>query len=110
MNYEIRLNNSMKELIKKQQNHTCYFCKSKNKFMMTIDHLTPTCRGGTNELKNLVCCCKVCNHMKKDMDSKEFKAYLKSINTLYDLGKYELKINQIYENCNVRRNKTNENN
>lgn len=34
--------------------------------MLTIDHVRPRSKGGTNELSNLVVACRACNHQKGD--------------------------------------------
>lgn len=33
----------------------------------TVDHIIPLAKGGTNELHNLQCACKVCNLIKQDI-------------------------------------------
>jgi 5-methylcytosine-specific restriction endonuclease McrA len=33
---------------------------------ITVDHVIPTSKGGSNELENLVTCCQLCNTKKKD--------------------------------------------
>jgi len=51
---------------------------------MTIDHVVPLSKGGSNKLENLVLCCNRCNHKKNDiLPSYQFIAFinkLKSIN------------------------------
>ena len=43
----------------------CYFCKTLITLAeMTIDHLIPKSKGGTNHISNLVPCCKPCNQKK----------------------------------------------
>lgn len=48
----------------------CTYCGVKLRPFSTfsIDHVTPVSRGGTNDLTNLVACCKSCNSIKGDRD------------------------------------------
>lgn len=59
--------------------NTCYYC-GKPIFKLgkekTIDHKIPTSKGGTNELDNLVVCCRHCNFTKGDMTEKEYFEYM----------------------------------
>lgn len=42
----------------------------------SIDHITPVSRGGTNDLFNLVACCKSCNSIKGDRDVEYLRSRL----------------------------------
>ena len=42
----------------------CIFCKTTKN--LTIDHIIPLSRGGTNALKNIQILCKTCNEKKGD--------------------------------------------
>ena len=47
-----------------RDNHTCQYCgRSSN---LTIDHVIPTSKGGTDEWENVVTCCIRCNNRKGD--------------------------------------------
>ena len=47
--------------------YTCQYCYKKfNKDNLSIDHIVPKSRGGTNNWKNVVTCCKQCNMQKGD--------------------------------------------
>ena len=35
------------------------------------DHLVPRCAGGSDEIDNLVCCCRVCNWVKRRFDPRK---------------------------------------
>lgn len=39
---------------------------------MTLDHVVPRSRGGTNRLKNLVLACATCNHRKGSLTVLEY--------------------------------------
>lgn len=45
--------------------YRCAYCGASNA-PLTIDHIVPRVRGGTNEWENLVCCCTHCNNLKGD--------------------------------------------
>ena len=42
------------------------YCGSKDN--LTIDHVIPRCKGGTDFSKNVVCCCHNCNQDKSHTD------------------------------------------
>lgn len=43
----------------------CFYCGCElNDSNRTIDHIVPINKGGTNDIKNLVCCCHDCNQVK----------------------------------------------
>lgn len=37
-----------------------------------LDHLTPQCKGGSNDARNLVTTCRSCNSSRKDRPWREF--------------------------------------
>ena len=50
----------------RRDGHKCTYCKKGLKESdMTIDHLVPISRGGTDEIHNLVIACAHCNHAVK---------------------------------------------
>ena len=46
---------------------------------MTIDHITPLSRGGTNDIKNLQLACKRCNSMKSNMTMDDMMGQISEI-------------------------------
>ena len=46
----------------------CYCQKAKS---VTVDHVIPRSKGGSNDLSNLVGCCYPCNQKKADMPPQE---------------------------------------
>lgn len=49
----------------KRDNFTCQYCSAKPpKVPLEIDHLTPVCKGGKNNIDNLVTACFDCNRGK----------------------------------------------
>ena len=61
-----------------QSEGRCVYCGRFIPFdEMTIDHIVPLSKGGTNYEKNLQCCCKECNLMKQDLLESVFYRKLK---------------------------------
>lgn len=66
--------NRKREILFKQQNEKCALCGAELQIddytsidnYMTLDHIFPVCRGGSNGLSNLQGLCKDCNFQKKD--------------------------------------------
>jgi len=50
----------------------CLYCNSKIINVLTIDHIVPRDRGGSNNIKNLAFACKQCNSVKSNMLLTEF--------------------------------------
>lgn len=48
--------------IKESWEHKCAYCNSEDN--LTLDHVVPQSKGGTDFTKNLVCCCHSCNQSK----------------------------------------------
>lgn len=59
----------------------CRYCLTGAGGVLTLDHVVPLCKGGTNDDSNLVTCCRRCNRIKgdKDVTSVDFIAYLKVV-------------------------------
>ena len=66
-----KLHSCLKKRIKNRDNHTCYICGKKSLANITVDHIYPESRGGTDEDCNLAACCHECNQIKKDMTATE---------------------------------------
>lgn len=53
----------------------CHYCKAAVKpKSFTVDHLIPFAKGGTENLSNLVACCRSCNSKKGAKDYGDFTA------------------------------------
>ena len=48
--------------VKEKWNFRCAYCGDGNN--LTMDHVVPRSKGGTDFTKNVVCCCSSCNHSK----------------------------------------------
>lgn len=53
-----------------QLGNVCYYCGIPGK--MTVDHMTPISRYGTDNIDNIVPACSLCNQRKKDKTAEEF--------------------------------------
>ena len=56
--------------VRERWNYKCAYCGSKKE--LTIDHVVPRCKGGTDFTKNVVCCCHSCNQSKSHSPWKEW--------------------------------------
>ena len=56
-------------------NGRCWYCGKVFDGDHNIDHVTPACRGGSNDLSNLVPCCKSCNSQKNKKNLEEYRLY-----------------------------------
>jgi len=65
--------------ILRRDNWTCQYCgkKSRDKKLMTIDHVKPKSKGGDSGWTNLVCACIKCNQRKANMSLKKSGMKLK---------------------------------
>ncbi len=48
--------------IKEQWEHKCAYCDSEEN--ITLDHITPQCKGGLDIKTNVIACCHSCNQFK----------------------------------------------
>lgn len=46
-----------------RDSHTCAYCGD---VANEVDHIIPLVRGGSDDMENLVACCRSCNSSKKD--------------------------------------------
>lgn len=51
-----------RESIKSKWNYKCAYCGSPDE--LTLDHIVPSCKGGTNYTNNVLCACRSCNASK----------------------------------------------
>jgi 5-methylcytosine-specific restriction endonuclease McrA len=54
----------------------CAYCGSNDR--IEADHRTPLCRGGSNEIRNILPACRHCNRRKYKRTEEEFRALLQS--------------------------------
>ena len=48
--------------IKEKWNYECAYCGSEEN--LTLDHITPRSKGGSDRVTNVLCACHSCNHSK----------------------------------------------
>ena len=51
-----------RQAIKEKWNYECAYCGSEEN--LTLDHITPTSKGGSDRVTNILCACHSCNHSK----------------------------------------------
>lgn len=73
----------------------CNLCGRKLDFAeMTLDHIIPLGKGGTNHLENLQCSCEMCNSIKQNILPQDFMERISCIylyQTKKSIGVYSLK-------------------
>ena len=55
-----------RQSIKEKWKHKCAYCESTE--YLTIDHIVPQSKGGSDFLTNVLCCCRRCNNSKSHTD------------------------------------------
>lgn len=61
-----------RQSIKDKWGHKCAYCDSKHE--LTLDHIIPQSKGGSDFLTNVICCCKKCNNSKSHINWEEWYA------------------------------------
>ena len=51
-----------RQSIKEKWNYQCAYCGSEEN--LTLDHITPRSKGGSDRVTNVLCACKECNNSK----------------------------------------------
>lgn len=67
-----------RSLILKRDRHTCQYCGYTGD-RLTVDHVLPKSRGGSESWQNLVASCLPCNNSKDDRTPEEWASSLKQI-------------------------------
>lgn len=52
--------------IREKWEHQCAYCGSKEN--ITLDHIIPQAKGGTDHITNVICACESCNRAKAHTD------------------------------------------
>lgn len=53
----------------KRDDYSCLYCGSNKR--LTVDHIIPKSKGGSNQWENLATCCHRCNSLKSDKTPEE---------------------------------------
>ena len=69
--------------VKEKWNYKCAYCGSEKN--LTMDHVVPRCKGGTDFTKNVVCCWHKCNQDKAHTPWEDW--YLSQ--EFFDINRYE---------------------
>lgn len=60
----LKTNKNLFQKLLHKYKFTCCFCKEKDEKKLTIDHIRPVCKGGSDDFSNLQILCKSCNSKK----------------------------------------------
>ena len=72
----IQIPPSVREYVFKRNNYQCQSCgKNKQQAKLTIDHIIPLAKGGSNDMSNLQTLCFKCNRQKLHHLDPRFKRY-----------------------------------
>lgn len=74
----MKFNKNIKKQLKERYGQRCVYCGCYIGDDFTIDHVIPQCRGGTNNIDNLVISCIDCNKEKDDMSFDSFMRRFKN--------------------------------
>jgi 5-methylcytosine-specific restriction endonuclease McrA len=78
-NPRIRIPLEVRKYVYQRDNYRCQgCCETANETHLTIDHIIPLARGGTNDISNLQTLCLKCNQQKKDKIDSRFRRYFES--------------------------------
>jgi 5-methylcytosine-specific restriction endonuclease McrA len=66
-----KLSTAKKKRVLREAGYTCHYCGEFGG-KLTVDHLVPIAKGGSNELSNLVAACEECNKDKGSLRHTEY--------------------------------------
>lgn len=67
-----------KKYVYVRDGYVCQYCgKDCDRNELTVDHVIPKSKGGSNSWTNLVTCCKDCNNKKGDLSCEQAKMFPK---------------------------------
>lgn len=66
-----RIGRLSREAIYQRDNHCCVYCGAGDN--LSLDHVIPRSRGGSDDPENLVTACRPCNSSKRDRAPSEWK-------------------------------------
>lgn len=65
------VSSAVKRKLRSNTPNNCWYCGGDD--ISTIDHIVALYNGGTDDIENLVLCCKRCNSRKKALTIEEFR-------------------------------------
>jgi 5-methylcytosine-specific restriction endonuclease McrA len=68
----------------------CEYCRNPVAWNVSLDHRTPTGRGGKHNLDNLAVCCPRCNSLKGMLTEDEFRELLKLLALLHPAARADV--------------------
>ena len=72
----IPIPDSVRQFVLQRDDYQCKSCgKTQQQTQLTIDHIIPLAKGGSNDISNLQTLCYQCNRSKKDRIDSRFKRY-----------------------------------
>lgn len=70
----ISIPDAVRQYVYERDNFTCQSCdRTQQQTQLTIDHIIPLAKGGTNDLSNLQTLCFACNRRKSDSHDPRFR-------------------------------------
>lgn len=75
-----KLSKEDREKLYNEYDGYCAYCGEKIDIGdMQVDHIIPLKKGGEDELWNMICSCRSCNHYKSTLTLEQFREQLKQI-------------------------------
>ncbi|MBE9214761.1 HNH endonuclease [Plectonema cf. radiosum LEGE 06105] len=72
----IPIPSAVRKYVFERNNYQCQSCGKQNaESQLTIDHIIPLVRGGSNDISNLQTLCFTCNRQKTDNIDNRFRRY-----------------------------------
>ena len=72
----ISIPRAVRQYVFERDNYQCQSCgKQQVETNLSIDHIIPLARGGTNDISNLQTLCFSCNRQKSDKTDNRFRRY-----------------------------------
>ncbi|MEA5598644.1 HNH endonuclease [Rivularia sp. UHCC 0363] len=72
----ISIPSAVRKYVFERNNYQCQSCgKREEESSLTIDHIIPLARGGSNDISNLQTLCFTCNCQKTDNIDDRFRRY-----------------------------------
>jgi 5-methylcytosine-specific restriction endonuclease McrA len=68
----------------------CEYCRAPLSYAASLDHRTPTGRGGRHILANLAVCCTRCNSIKGQLTEAEFRDVLTLLARMHPAGRQDV--------------------